>query len=521
MGDIAALTTSRMRAQFGGYSIDDYLGWLTSAGYPLLNQTWTTNEEKVEGDFAGLVRGAYQSNGVVFACLMTRFLLFSQIRFQFQQLRGGQPGDLFGTPDLRIIENPEPGEVTADLLTVAMLDADLAGDWFGVRRPGRIKRLRPDWTVILVGSPNRDITYPAWDPDAEVAGFSYSPNGIYGTGEVWAFLREEVAHWAPIRDPLVRYRGMPLPTAVIREIRADSAATTHKGKFFELAATPNMVVKFPSTLDRKKAQELIDVFEQEHRGAFNAYRTMYLLGGAEAQVVGKDLQQLDFKATQGAGETRIAAGMNVRPEIVGLSEGMQGSSLNAGNLEQVRRIQADKMLRPAWGSFAGSLETIVPPLLGSRLWYDERHVPFLAANVKDAVDALFVQAQAMRQLGDGGWEHDAVVDAVTSGDLRRLGGQHSGLVPVQLQAPGSGAAGMAAKREFWPASGDWTGSVVVRGDLFAPDHPLVASFPSLFEPIADLGGRVPHSPPAVRSTWSPPTWELAATTVTNITNGGQ
>jgi len=498
--------------------MDDYIIQLIAAGMPLLNQTWPANEEKVEGDFRGLVGTAYQRNGVVFACLMTRFLLFSQARFQFQQLRGGVPGDLFGTPELRIIERPEPGETTADLLSVAMLDADLAGDWFGVRRPSRIKRLRPDWTIIQVGSPNRDIAYPAWDPDAEVAGFSYSPNGPYGPGETWSFVREEVAHWAPIRDPLMRYRGMPLPTAVLREISADSAATTHKGKFFELAATPNMVVKFPPTMDRKKAQESIDVFEQEHHGAYNAYRTMYLLGGAEATVVGKDLQQLDFKATQGAGETRIAAALNVYPSIVGLSEGLQGSSLNAGNFGAARRLQADKMLRPSWGSFAGSLETILPPVPGSRLWYDERNIPFLREDVKDAADVLGIQATAMRTLGDGGWVPDAVVDAVTSGDLRRLSSQHSGYLPVQLQAPGAAPMALAARRDFSPSSGDFIGSEIARGDLFAPGHPIVAAFPSLFEPIeAPHEGAVHEWTPRV--TWSQPKLLTALTAPTP--NGGQ
>jgi Phage portal protein len=483
------LTPSRMRAMPPSYSFDDYMGWLTSAGFPLLNQTWATNKETIEGDFAGLVRGAYQSNGVVFACLMTRFLLFSQVRFQFQQLRGGVPGDLYGTPELRILEKPEPSETTADLLTLGMLDADLAGDWFGVRRPGRIKRLRPDWTTIIVGSPNEGIDFPAWDPDAEIIGYTYSPNGPYASGDTWSFVREEVAHFAPIRDPLMKYRGIPLPTAVMREIGADSAATLHKRQFFENAATPNLVVKFPPALGIPKAKEMIDVFEQEHRGAMNAYRTMYLLGGADAVAVGKDLQQMDFKATQGAGETRMAAAMNVYPTIVGLSEGLQGSSLNQGNFGAARRLQADKMLRPSWGSFAGSLETIVPPLPGSRLWYDERNVPFLAEDVKNAADVMALEATAMRTLGDGGWEHDAVVDAVTSGDLRRLSGRHTGMVPVQLQPPGAGPVAFAARRAFWPVSGDWTSSEIAAGDLFEVGHPLVAAFPSLFEVAREFDPR--------------------------------
>ena len=483
--------------QRASYNWDDLLGWMTAAGYPLLNTTWSSTKETIEGDFQGLVRSAYQSNGIVFACLLTRMMLFSEARFQFQQLRGGRPGDLFGTPALQILERPEPGMTTGDLLGVAELDSSLGGDWFGVRRPGRIKRLRPDWTAVMVGSKNEATDYPGMDPDAEVAGYAYTANGWNAPGETWTFDANEVAHYFPIRDPLARYRGIPLPTAVLREIGADSAATTHKRMFFENAATPNLIVKFPAGMLKPKAQEAIDLFEQDHSGVMNAYRTMYLLGGAEAESVGRDLQQMDFKATQGAGETRIAAAMNVHPTIVGLSEGLQGSALNAGNFGATRRLQADKMLRPAWRNMAGSLQPIVPPPPGSRLWYDERDVPFLREDIKDAADVLAIEATAMRTLGDGGWDHDAVVDAVTAGDLRRLYGQHTGLTSVQLLPPDQSGGAVAARIKFWPASGDWSGSEVEAGWLFAPDHPIVASFPSLFE-------RAEEPDPASVRTWPPP-----------------
>jgi hypothetical protein len=482
MGDVALMRSPSMRSEWPqSFGINDYVGWLSSAGFgSLLNQTWTTNQEKIEGDFAGLVRGAYQSNGIVFACEMTRFLLFQQARFQFQQMRGGQPGDLFGTAELSIIERPEPGETTADLLSLAMLDADLAGDWFGVRRPGRIKRLRPDYTVIIVGTKNEDATFPAWDPDAEIIGYSYSAGPWYSGAEVYSFDATEVAHWAPIRDPLARYRGMPLPTAVIRDIRGDTSATTHKLKFFDNAATPNLIVKFPPSLGKEKAREIIELFEQDHSGAFNAYRTMYLLGGAEAEPVGKDFQQLEFAATQGKGETRIVAAMGLHPTIVPVSEGLQGSSLNAGNFGAARRLVADKTLRPYWGSFAGSLETIIPPVSGSRLWYDERHIPFLAEDVKDAAEIIGRNMLSIEAGVRAGFNPETIVDAVVSGDLRRL--THTGLFSVQLQPAGTTPVAFSARADFWPVSGLFESNRVTEGDLFSPDHPIVAAFPSMFTP---------------------------------------
>jgi hypothetical protein len=415
----------------GRYTIDQVAG-MFRLGEVLPNFTLQPFKEIVSGDYLGLVDSAYRGNAIVFACELVRFSLFSEARFQFQQLRNGRPGDLFGNSDLAILENPEPGKTTGDLLGRALLDADFSGSWFGVRRPGRIKRLRPDWTAILLGSPNRAVELPAHDPDIEVIGYAYWPGGQWSGSEPMTFAADEIAHFAPIPDPIANYRGMSWLTPVIRELRADSAATQHKLQFFENAATPQSVVKFEPGFDPAKVRQFIEIFEQNHSGVLNAYRTAYLGGGADLQVVGANLRQMDFKNTQGAGESRIAAAAGVHPTIVGLSEGLQGSSLNAGNFGAARRLTADKTLRPLWRNMAGSLETIIPTPAGSRLWYDDRDVAFLSEDVKDAAEVLSLEATAIRTLGDGGWIPDSVVDAVTSGDLRRL--KATGYLPVQLQS---------------------------------------------------------------------------------------
>ena len=112
-----------------------------------------------------------------------------------------------------------------------------------------------------------------------------------------------------------------------------------------------------------------------------AYKTMYLAGGADVTIVGSDLKQLDFKLTQGAGETRIAAAAGVPPIIVGLSEGLQAATYS--NYGQARRRFSDLTMRPLWGNVVGSLATIVPVPGGAELWYDDRDIPFLAEDRKD------------------------------------------------------------------------------------------------------------------------------------------
>ncbi|MGH6693379.1 MAG: hypothetical protein ACREF4_22145 [Gammaproteobacteria bacterium] len=164
---------------------------------------------------------------------------------------------------------------------------------------------------------------------------------------------------------------------------------------------------------------------------------MFLGGGADLSVVGADLRQLDFKATQGAGETRIAADSGIHPVLVGLSEGLAGSSLNQGNFNAARRLTADKTFRPLWRMAAASLQRLVAlPNSSARLWYDQTDIAFLRDDQTDIADIQAKQAAAIRQLLDAGYDGDAAVSFVRTNDLSALIGKHTGLPSVQLQEAG-------------------------------------------------------------------------------------
>jgi phage portal protein BeeE len=247
-----------------------------------------------------------------------------------------------------------------------------------------------------------------------------------------ALLRDEVAHHAPMPDPLATYRGMSWLTPVVREIQNDQLMTTHKRKFFENGATPNMVIKGIEARSNEEFLKKVEMIEGSHSGVANAYRTLYMTPGADATVVGRDMKQLDFKVVQGAGETRIAAAAGVPPVIVGLSEGLQGSSLNAGNYGQARRRFADGTMHPLWQNAAGSFEHLVPPPgPAQRLWYDSRDVPFLREDRDAAAKIQQAQAATMRLLVDGAWKPESVVAAVDAEDWGLL--EHTGIPTVQVQ----------------------------------------------------------------------------------------
>lgn len=394
---------------------------------------WRPNEEGITSDFVGLAQRAYKSNAIVFACEMTRMALFSEARFQWRRMTNGRPGDLFGTAELAVLEKPWPGGVTGDLLTRLLIDADLGGSGYVARRtdrPDRLMRMRPDWVVLVLGSQDEpDFSNLAMD--AEVLGCMYYPGGVNSGHTPIPLLVDEFAQFSPIVDPLATYRGMSWLTPIIREITADTAATTHKLMFFENGATPQLVVKMGPDVKPETLKQFVAKMDDSHRGWQNAYKTLYLGGGADVTVVGKDLQQLDFKATQGAGETRIAAASGVHPVVAALSEGMSGSSLNAGNFNSAARLVADRTLRPLWRNVAGSLESILIPPSGAELWYDDRDISFLQEDRKDAADIQFIEAQAIRQLVDAQFKPDSVVAAIAAQDMTLL--VHTGIPTVQGQ----------------------------------------------------------------------------------------
>ncbi|MGZ0231119.1 phage portal protein [Streptomyces sp. CPS1] len=416
-------------------------------GYPILQTSMSSIDEE---QIAITASAAYKTNGPVYALVLARLQVFSQARFQWTRFQGGQPTQLFGSPELSVLERPWPGGTTGDLLARMELHASLAGNAY-VRRTkaDRLNMLRPDWVIVVLGS-QTDAQYPSEAPDVEVVGYVYkAPNCAMQFFPVDGS-NGRVAHYAPVPDPDFNFLGMSWITPVLREMQADSLATEHKARFFQNAATPNMAIKFDPSVNLEQVKEFKELMEEDHRGAWNAYKTLYLGGGADPKVIGADMKQLDFAATQGKGESRLAAAAGVPPSWVGFSEGLQGSALNAGNFNSARRRFADGTMQHLWTNAAASLEVLLtPPDSGSSLWFDTRSVAFMREDAGDLAGIQQKQAQTITALVRDGFTAKSAVDAVTNNDWGRL--VHTGLTSVQLQPPTDGQEPIST--ENTPAEG--------------------------------------------------------------------
>lgn len=426
----------RSRGSFGPWSWPKSGFSFNGIGYggPQLVQTSPGGKtEKIDADFAGYFQ-ALQQSPPAFAAQVKRARYLSQARFTF---RNTDTRKLFGTTSLGLLERPWPTGTTGELLSKMEWHEGLAGNAYVYRRETRtgpqLKVLRPDWVTIVLGS-ELDATDAIDQLDAEVIGYVYTPGGLGRGGKPRVLMPDEVAHWSPLPDPTAAFRGMSWITPLIRDIQGDIATAEHKLRFFENGATPNLVVKGVPAANGDEFKRLVKLMSEEHDGVENAYKTLYLANGADATIVGANLKEIAFKEVQGAGETRIASVGEVPASLLGISEGMQGSSLNAGNYGEAKRSFVDSWLTSTLQSVSACLGQVIDVPAKAELWYSTADMPLVREAEKDASEIRKADAATLRTLTDAGYTADSAITFVQSGDPSKL--VHSGLFSVQLQEPG-------------------------------------------------------------------------------------
>lgn len=414
---IARAAAALVRANPVAPAPDDYAAMFqTLYGTPDLEKIWPVFEQNAQA--------AYSGNAVVFGLANKRLMLFTEARFCFRKLDDG-------TLDKT---HPALSKLNGNAWLKARLeqDASLAGNCY-VRDCGNdeLERLRPDWVTIV-----SEVTEDEFGREVRrVIGYAYEP--LSDTGRHTEFYTaDEVAHYAPIPDPLANWRGMSWLSPVVREVNADIAMSEHAYAYFTNAATPNLIIKYAQKLNSGQVDHIRDMVAARHTGSQNAFTTMLLDLGADPMVVGSQLTDVSFTALQAAGENRLAVAAGVPAIVAGLKEGLAASTL--ANYREAVESFADLTMRPLWRIACGSLAPIVDVPDGYELWYDTTDISALQQGEKELAETLSVAAATISSLITSGYEPDSVIRAVTSGDLTLL--KHTGRYSVQLLPPGADGA---------------------------------------------------------------------------------
>lgn len=417
------LRPREVRSTFPGLSQGDYYKQLEQLVY-LGNQYSVTAQSHEATEYA-------LNNAAVAAVVNFRVSVFSEATFKFQNWQNGRPGQMYGTPALGILERPWSGAGTSHLLASMDLDATVYGNSYWIKAGTELVRLDPEHVTIVT---EEVFSLEGVAVSHRLIGYAYAKDR-HQTPTI--FLPGEVAHYYTHPDPDNPFRGCSWLRAVLSDVDADSKMTGYKNALLQNSAVPGMVLKAEPGISPEQVTAAREALRARNTGWDKVGRTLILGSGFDPVTVGQNMQQLDMKSLQGAGESRIAAAGGVSPVLVGFSEGLQGSSLNTGNYGAARRRFADGTVRPMWRAACTALSVLVPPPAGSRLWIDTADVSFLQEDEQDEATIRETRARAIRTLLDAGYDPDAAAQYVATGDVSVLVGSHSGLFSVQLQPAGA------------------------------------------------------------------------------------
>lgn len=369
--------------------------------------------------------------GPVYTVIDRRASVMGEARPVFQRIdASGKPTKFFSPRRLEIMTKPWPGGSFRQLVAICETDVAECGNSYWIRQGNELVRLEADWVTIVTSR----VVVNGVEVGDRLEGYAVARPG----DQPQLLTPEQVAHYRPGISNHSPFRGESWLASVSTDASSDIEMTRYKGNFLKNGAMPSLAVLYEPDLDMAQLEQFVPLFNEKFVGPMNAGKVMHLLGGRDAKTVGATLDDLAFKAVQGAGETRIAAAAGVPAVVAGFSEGMQGSSLNAGNYVATRRLFADAKIRPLLGSLFDAFSTIVPAPAGARLWFDDSGVSFFQEDVADEANIRSTYASTIRQLIEAGYDADAAVEAVTTGRFAALTGQHSGLTSVQLQPPTDG-----------------------------------------------------------------------------------
>lgn len=382
-----------------------------------------------------MIGNVHRKWGPVAGAVVARGSLMSQVVPVWQNDIRGQAayGNLFGTRDLTLFEQPT-GVTREHLFSQVEIHVAYAGNAYLYAPPaGGLELLQPDRVRMVFAS-----TVDTSDPNvlaatSDLLGYRYYKNGLHAEPEGIAI--EHVAHFAPEPSATNPFLGESWVTGIVREAIVANKANAHLESFFDNGATPRTIVTPSKELTAAQVGAFQEMFEQRNTGAENAYKTWWIGGGSDINVVGTNLNDLDMRHVTGGLETAVSVRSRVPASVLGTREGMAGSSLNAGNYSATRRLWADGWFSPYAGAFCSELATLIPNPTGARLTFDPDRVLFLQEDRRDAAEIVSLKAAALRQLVDAGFDPDSAVDAVRTENLAAL--EHSGLTSVQLLPPGT------------------------------------------------------------------------------------
>ncbi|WP_426994461.1 phage portal protein [Methylomonas sp. CM2] len=95
------------------------------------------------------------------------------------------------------------------------------------------------------------------------------------------------------------------------------AADTFSAKYFENGARPDYALVHPGSVTPEQKNQILDYWEERHKGVNNAHRPAFLSGGADVKELSMNAEDAQLIATRQFQIEDIARGFGVPPHMIG------------------------------------------------------------------------------------------------------------------------------------------------------------------------------------------------------------
>jgi HK97 family phage portal protein len=307
----------------------------------------------IETKFMSLAKEAYGGNSIVYACL--RMLSQSVPEAPLRAYRKGkEEREALDEDDplMKLIHRPNELMTEYEFWELTTLQMAITGrsTWFKERDNKGVLialwPLRPDRVGPIYAGSDSD--------DALLSGYSYQ---IPSTGSFIAIPRKDVLAFnlpnlSGESGGIVEGLG---PSQVLaREISADNEATDFVGALLANYAAPTVAIRTKVAIkDEAKANLIKAKFKHEFGGSRRGMPAI-IDGDTSVDLIGFNLQQLEFPGVRANTESRICAAYGVPPILVGVNVGLQGARGIGGGgvITGLRQYFTETTLANYWRRFS-------------------------------------------------------------------------------------------------------------------------------------------------------------------------
>lgn len=252
---------------------------------------------------------SYETNVWVNAAVGLRAESFASLEFYIKNKKTDEA--IWDHPLLTLLKSPNVYLTGFEFLEYLSKHIDLTGNsfWYLNRLNNNTKG-----TILSISIITPDIIEPMFDKSTGVL------VGWQNTTTKQKYEKENIIHFKQV-CPTRTILGTSSIYSVAYDVDTDKYASQWNLQFFKNGAKPGTIITSPSTLSPEVKQNLIQSFNNAHKGADKAHKTIVMDGGLTLDKNSTTHQEMEFPLLMDKNRDRILGAFRIPKILVGQFEG--------------------------------------------------------------------------------------------------------------------------------------------------------------------------------------------------------